>query len=103
MRKALDLLSENDVSQIPVLDRGSAVGAVRDHELMMKVMERPALVDSPVSTVMGPSFPCVNIDANIEDVVRLMTSKENYAVLVEQNQEIDGILTRYDVIEFMGK
>ncbi|MCZ6776060.1 MAG: cystathionine beta-synthase [Ignavibacteria bacterium] len=103
VRKALDLLSENDVSQIPVLDRGRAVGAVRDHELMMKVMERPALVDSPVSTVMGPSFLCVNIDANIEDVVRLMTSKENYAVLVEQNQEIDGILTRYDVIEFMGK
>jgi predicted transcriptional regulator len=32
-----------------------------------------------------------------------MTPKKNYAVLVEDEQRISGILTRYDVIEFMAK
>ena len=103
VRKALDLLKEHDISQIPVIDRGRSVGSVNDLGLMTRVMERPILVDSPVSAVMGPSFPAVNIDTHIEDVIHLMTSKENYAVLVEEDQKIKGLLNRYDVIEFMGK
>jgi cystathionine beta-synthase len=103
VRKALDLIKENDISQLPVLDGGAAVGALVDHELMSAILERPALVDSPVKAIMGPSFPIVNLDSQIEDVVKLMTSKKNSAVLVEENHTISGILTRYDVIEFMGK
>jgi cystathionine beta-synthase len=103
VRRALDLIKEHDVSQLPVLDRGKPVGAVHDNELMATVMERPALIDSPVSTVMSPSFPSVNIDSQIDEVIRLLTPKKNYAVLVEDDQKVSGILTRYDVIEFMGK
>ncbi|MFN0158139.1 MAG: cystathionine beta-synthase [Bacteroidota bacterium] len=103
VRKALDLIKENDVSQLPVLDHGKPIGAVHDHELMMTVMERPALVDSPISTVMGPSFPVLNIDSHIEDVIKQMTTKRNSAVLIEDDQRTVGILTRYDVIEYMGK
>ncbi len=103
IRKALDLLRENDISQLPVLDRGQSVGSVQDHDLMSAVMERPALVDSPVSAIMGPSFPTMNVDSQIEDVIRLMTSKKNPAVLIEEDQRVTGILTRYDVIEYMGR
>lgn len=103
VRKALDLIKEHDISQLPVLDHGKPVGAVHDHELMMTVMERPVLVDSPISTVMGPSFPVLNIDSHIEDVIKQMTTKRNSAVLIEDDQRVTGILTRYDVIEYMGK
>ena len=103
VRKALDLIKEHDISQLPVLERGKSVGSVHDNELMALVMEHPALVDSPVTGVMGPSFPSVNIDSQVEDVIRLMASKRNSAVLVEEDQKISGILTRYDVIEYMGK
>jgi predicted transcriptional regulator len=52
---------------------------------------------------MGPAFPQVNIDSQIEDIIRLMTTKKNAAVLVEEDQKINSVLTRYDVIEYMGK
>jgi cystathionine beta-synthase len=103
VRKALDLMKENDISQVPVLERGKPVGGVTDSELMTAVMERPALVDSPVSTLMGPGFPVVNVDALVDDVIKLLSSKKNPAVLVEEDQKTVGILSRYDVIEFMGK
>ena len=103
VRKGLDLMRENDISQVPVLDRGKSVGGVLDHELMTAVMERPALVDSPVSSLMGPSFPMVNIDVLVDDVIRQLKSKKNPAVLIEEDQRIVGILSRYDLIEFMGK
>ena len=102
-RKTLELMRQKDISQIPVIDRGKSVGSVHDSDLMSKVMERPMLVDSPVGSVMEPSFPVVNIDSPIEEVVKLMSTKRNSAVLIEDQQKITGILSRYDVIEFMGK
>ncbi|MEO8169189.1 MAG: pyridoxal-phosphate dependent enzyme, partial [bacterium] len=103
VRKTLELIKQHDISQIPVLDRGKPVGAVHDSDIMARVMENPALMDSPVSTVMDASFQIVNIDTHVEDFLRLMTSKKNSAVLIEDHQKIIGILTRYDVIEFLGK
>jgi len=103
VRKALDLIREHDVSQLPVLDGGTSVGAVHDYELMTTVMEHPEIVDAPVSTVMSPGFPIVEVDAQIDDVVKLMTAKKNAAVLVIENNRLCGILTRYDVIGFMSK
>lgn len=103
VRKALDLMREHDISQVPVLDTGKPVGGVLDHELMTSVMERPVLVDSPISSLMGPSFPVVNIDVLVDDVIKQLKSKKHPAVLVEEDQKIVGILSRYDLIEFMGK
>ncbi len=103
VRKALELMRQHDVSQIPVLERGKPVGSLTDTEVMTTVIERPALMESPVSTVMTPPFPTINIDSEIEDVLKLLTMKRNAAVLVEENQKTVGILTRYDVIEFMQK
>ena len=103
VRKALDLMREHDISQVPVLDTGKPVGGVLDHELMTSVMERPVLVDSPISSLMGPSFPVVNIDVIVDDVIKQLKSKKHPAVLVEEDQKIVGILSRYDLIEFMGK
>jgi cystathionine beta-synthase len=103
VRKTLELMRQKDISQIPVLDRGKPVGSVNDSDLMAKAMEKPTFLDSPISAVMQPSFPVVNIDSPIEDVVKLMTDKHNPAVLVEDQQKITGIVSRYDVIEFMGK
>jgi cystathionine beta-synthase len=103
VRKAIDLMREHDVSQLPVLESGKSVGSVHDHELMTAVLENPSVVDAPVKTVMGPSFPAVDIEALIDEVFHLMSSKRNAAVLVKENQHLAGILSRYDVIEFMRK
>ncbi len=103
VRIALDTLKQHDISQIPVMEGGRPVGSVHDHDLMMKVIESPALVGAPVRDVMGANFPVVGIDASVEEVLRLMRVKENYAVLVEERGKIDGILNRYDVMEYMGR
>ncbi|HXF99506.1 MAG TPA: cystathionine beta-synthase [Bacteroidota bacterium] len=103
VRETLDLFRSKNVSQIPVLDRGRPVGAVHDADVMTLVLERPSLMNSPISSVMDEPFPTVNIDSLLDDFLKLMTTKETSAVLIEDQQKIVGILTRYDVIEFLGK
>jgi cystathionine beta-synthase len=103
IRTALDLIRANDVSQVPVLDRTRPVGALHDYELMRIVLETPALADAPVSQVMAPCFPSVPPGTPIDEVIRLMTAKHHSAILIEEDGAIRGILTRYDVVEFMSK
>ena len=102
VKSALDLFREHDISQIPVLDGGRCVGSLHDHSLMLKIFEQPDLLSARVDSVMARPFPTVRCEASIDDVLRLLSAKDQYAVLVVEEKGLVGILSRYDVIEFMG-
>lgn len=102
VRKALDLIREHNVSQLPVIDKGRPIGSVDESDLMSSVLDDPTLFDAPVQSLMKPTFPSVNIDETINDAVALL-SKKHPAVLVEENGSVVGIVTRYDVIEYMSR
>jgi cystathionine beta-synthase len=103
VRSALELIRTNDVSQLPVFEGEEPVGAVHDADVMTAVMERPAVLDQPIHTIMGPGFPLVPIGTPIEDLMHIMTARKNSAVLVEEEGRVLGILTRYDVVEYLGR
>jgi cystathionine beta-synthase len=102
VRKALDLFKENDVSQLPVIEKGKPVGTVIDNDLMSAVLEEHTKLDATVSTVMKPAFPVLGASAPIEHAIDFLKKKDS-AVLVEEDHKLIGILTRYDVIEYMAR
>ncbi len=102
IRKALDLIGEHNVSQLPVLEKGEPVGSVEESDIMSAVLGNPALFDAPVSAIMKDSFPHVHVDDLINTAISFL-SKKHHAVLVEEERKIIGILTRYDVIEYMAR
>ncbi len=101
IRKALDLISEHNISQLPVIERGQSVGSVEESELMSSVLNNPAQFDSPVSSVMNGPFPKVHIDESINQAITQLS--KHPAILVEEEGRILGIVTRFDVIEYMSR
>jgi cystathionine beta-synthase len=102
VRKALDLLNENNISQLPVMEKGSSVGSVEESDLMGAVLQNAAQFDAPVSSVMKSAFPKVHLDEPIHSAIALL-SRKFPAVLVEDEAKVVGILTSYDVIEYMSR
>lgn len=102
VRKALDLINQNNVSQLPVIEKGEPIGSVEESDLMSAALGNPALLYAPVNSLMKPSFPKLNIDELINQAISLL-SKKHSAVLVEDDGKVVGILTRYDVIEYMAR
>jgi cystathionine beta-synthase len=103
VRKSLDLIKEHDVSQLPVIDaKGKSIGSVADGDLMAAVLENSALLDAPINRVMKTTLPVIGADAPVEHAIDLLTKKHS-AVLVEDEHKTVGILTRYDVIEYMSR
>ena len=97
VRVALATLTSHNVSQLPVLLEGDCVGSLTDGELMSSVIEDPELLDRPVESIMDTPFPVVDSHTAAEAAAPLLTRK-NSAVLVRDEGEISGILTRYDLI-----
>src|SRR5262245_58845092 len=94
---ALARMDELGLTQIPVLDEGRAVGALRENRVLAKVVRNRELLDARVSEVMEASFPTVDVDASSSEVTRRLQTSA--AVLVEEYGRIIGIITRHDVLD----
>lgn len=102
VRKALGLFKAHDVSQLPVIEKGKPIGTLIDNDLMSAVLEDNSKLDVSVSAVMKPAFPVIGAASPIEHAIDLLKKKDS-AVLIEEEHKIIGILTRYDVIEYMAR
>ena len=94
---ALAQMDKHGVTQVPVIEEGKPVGSVRENRLLAKVLGDRDLLTSPVSQLMEPSFPVVDVDAGSSEVTRLL--RRNPAVLVEEFGRITGIITRHDMLD----
>ena len=100
VRQALGLMSLHDISQLPVMEGDNCVGSVIDSSLSQKSLENPKLLDATVSEIMDSPFPMIAADQPIESVVKLL-SKSSPAVLVRRDGNIEGIVTRSDMLHYM--
>ena len=100
VRQALRLMHQHDISQLPVMDGGSCVGSVSDWSLSAKGLENPKLLDATVSDVMEPPLPVVDAGQPADNVTKLL-SKSNPAVLVREDGEMAGIVTRSDMLNYL--
>ncbi|MGE5101840.1 MAG: cystathionine beta-synthase [Deltaproteobacteria bacterium] len=100
VRQALRLMSQHDVSQLPVMDGPNGVGSVSDWALSAKSLDDTKLRDATVSQVMDGPFPIVDIDQPVDGVAKLL-SKSNPAVLVRSNGHVQAIVTRSDMLNYL--
>jgi len=101
VRGVLFKMKEYNIGQIPVIENGKSVGSVEEGPLMGKVLEDTTLLEKPVKDVMDRSFPVVEKGSTLEKVKRCL-ARRIPAILVEENDEIVGIVTKSDLMEFIG-
>ncbi len=98
--RVADVLAKMDelgLTQIPVIEEGRSVGALRENRILAKVLGNRDLLEAPVSEVMDAGFPVIDVDASADEVTRQL--RRSPAVLVEEYGPITGIITRHDVLD----
>jgi cystathionine beta-synthase len=101
VREALRLMTEHNISQLPVIEADECVGSVPESLLMSRIIEDPALLAQPVASIMEAPFPVVDADLPMSRIGRLL-NRQCPAVLVRVNGELGGIVTRYDVVRYLA-
>jgi len=101
--KTFKLMSEMDISQIPVTNGGRIVGSINDSILYNKVISNPEIKSNKIESIMQPAFPFVDISAPIDSLSAMITDK-NPAVLVKDFKlDKTYIITRHDIINALTK
>jgi cystathionine beta-synthase len=95
--EVLARMDERGLTYLPVVDDSRAVGSLRENRLLAKVLGDRELLEAPVSEVMEPSFPILDVDASAVEVTRCL--QKSPAVLVEEYGRITGIITRHDMLD----
>jgi cystathionine beta-synthase len=99
--EAVRMMSNRDISQIPVTRNKRIVGSLNESQLFKMITEKPELKGQTVETVMQPAFPFADISTSIEDLSRMITS-DNPAVLVRDfKTDSTFIITRHDILKVL--
>jgi cystathionine beta-synthase len=101
VKTALDLLRQYEISQIPVMHGHEHVGSINDVGVMQAVFDRADILHQPVTEVMGRAFPMLEQFDEIELAYKLLTLA-NPAIVVTDDKEPIGVLTRQDIISFLS-
>lgn len=99
VEQALQLMQENEISELPVFENGKPIGTVRDNKLMSKVISNRSFLAKQISEIMENPMPIIDSHADIQSAI--IALKDNHAVLVSDFGKITGILTRHDILEFI--
>jgi|GEM_PF-4548 len=99
VRKALTLMKDNDISQMPVTHGDNIVGSITESRVLNYILENPlANTEKTIESIMGPAFPEVSDDIALKDLNRYIT-KEMPAVLAKDMSGDSHVITQYDIIQ----
>lgn len=101
VKTALDLLRTYEISQIPVMHGREVVGSINDVAVMQAVFDHADIIHEPVSDVMGRPFPALEQHEEIDRAYKLLTLA-NPAIVVTDDAEPIGVVTRQDIISFLS-
>jgi cystathionine beta-synthase len=103
--RALELMREHAVSQVPVVSSGDErafVGTVSERGLLWASADHPGILGEPVTEVLEPPLPELSVEDPADDAVRLLRDDGNAVIVVERGHPL-GILTAVDLIEALNR
>jgi cystathionine beta-synthase len=101
LRRALALIQQHDVSHLPVFRGGQVVGTLEEGDVLRSALADPGSLERALDSIMGPPLPVVGADEPADVVTRLLASRSP-AVLVKSDGVVKGILTRFDMLQFIA-
>jgi len=101
VERALALIREFNISQLPVLKESKVVGSVSEGTLLQKVLDGSAHNDTRVEYLLEKPLPVVPLSEHLTRAMKVLAAS-NAAVAVDENGKPAGILTRFDLLEYIN-
>ena len=100
--EAFELMKKYDIEQVPVMNGNGIAGTISETGLFKKIFDNPELKHATVKEVLEPALPVVAFDTPVEKLSHLI-NRENGAVLARDEAGSFHIVTKYDVIQALGR
>jgi cystathionine beta-synthase len=99
--RAIEVMTQHDISQLPVIRGGYQVGSVTVGSMIKRVAEKKAGLGHPLEEIMEAPLPTVDKGGVLPNPASLMGKKN--AVVVVERQRVVGVITTIDVINYLAR
>lgn len=101
VREAMNIMKNNDISQMPVMENGEMIGSINESQVLNFILENPVNnTDKSVMEIIGKPFPIVDNQLSAKELNKYI-SKSNPAVISKDSQGGYHIITQYDLIQVL--
>jgi cystathionine beta-synthase len=90
------------ISQLPVLDEGRLVGILTESDVLGKLVDGRATLESKVAEVMFRNVHTVREEDDI-GVLSKLFAEGLVAVVVDDEKKVKGIVTKLDLVDFLTR
>jgi CBS domain-containing protein len=107
LREVGSLLSRHRISAVPVVDpAGRLLGILAERELItadVDATQGSGTLSTQAGQVMNRNAACVDEDANLHDVARMLVEPDVRRVLVVREREVLGVISRRDLVRWLAR
>jgi cystathionine beta-synthase len=96
---AVELLKRYGISQTPVMENGRMIGSLTEDLLLHRLASGEPLESSSVGDIQGPPFPILEADDPAREAYTFFSDCQS-AVAVMSNGNLEGIVTKSDLLDF---
>jgi cystathionine beta-synthase len=102
LSKAVKLMHEYNISQLPVIDRRKVVGSLDEASLMKLLHDGVDFTKQQASAVMGKSLLTLDEEVDVSEAYRLLLSGTTGVIVTKSGVPI-GVITRADLIKYWAR
>lgn len=103
VRRAIQLMRQHNVSQLPVLDGSRVVGSVQETSLMNLLFEDSSVLGQTVHEVMSDPLPLLPVDTPVQAVYQVLLEGWSAVLIADREGRPGGILTKIDLIDYFSR
>jgi len=96
---ALQLMSEYELSQLPIVEHDVVVGNLKENRLMAAVIEKRDSLQDAVQAYSETAVASIDSHQEVQKAINML-KEDTYVIVTEFSKNI-GILTRHDVLEYL--
>ncbi|ADD68298.1 Polynucleotide adenylyltransferase region [Denitrovibrio acetiphilus DSM 12809] len=97
--QAIDMFMKHNLNMMPVVDGLKPVGMVSRKDILQGLKHE--LNNEPINSIMQVEFGSVEPDAPYYAVEELMLGSNQKMIIVQQSEELKGVITRTDLLRLM--
>jgi CBS domain-containing protein len=100
VRELIALLAEHNIGALVVsVDGASVDGIVSERDVVRRLHEDEAVLESPVSAIMSVDVQTCEGDATVNDLMQIMTERRFRHIPVVEGSRLIGIMSIGDVVK----
>ncbi len=100
IKKAINLMESNDISQMPVFENNKQVGSLSEETILREITTGEKLfklTEKGVQRIMDDPFPTIGTETDLDTIFHLL--EHNPAILVLEKGKPAGIITKADILK----